>query len=106
MNILLICGNGVSSGMIAQRIYKAGIKNGYKDTKTDAYSYAQLAEVIDLFDVVLVAPQMKFYEKMIKETCDQHNKPYAIIDPMTYSMLDGEKGFALAKNLIRNRRIS
>lgn len=101
MNILLVCGNGVSSGMFAQRICKAGIKKGDKDTKTDAYSYAQLAEVIDSFDVVLVAPQMKFYEKMIKETCEQHNKPYAIINPMTYSMLDGETGFELAKNLLK-----
>ena len=37
MKILLICGNGVSSGMIAQKIRKAGIARGY-DAVSDAYS--------------------------------------------------------------------
>ena len=50
MKILLICGNGVSSGMIAQKIRKAGIARGY-DAVSDAYSYSQLSEVVDEFDV-------------------------------------------------------
>lgn len=66
MKILLICGNGVSSGMIAQKIRKAGIARGY-DAVSDAYSYSQLSEVVDEFDVVLVAPQMKFNEDMRRD---------------------------------------
>ncbi len=103
MNILLICGNGVSSGMIAQRIAKAGIKRGYPDTKAEAYSYSQLEEVADSFDVVLAAPQLKFFEASIKETCERHNRPYGIIDNMTYSMLDGDKGFDMVLKLLNEK---
>ena len=79
MRILFICGNGVSSGMIASRTGKAGKAQGY-DVDTEAYSYTELSEVIDDFDVVLAAPQMKCNEEMIRETCEEHGKKYAIID--------------------------
>ena len=73
MRILFICGNGVSSGMIASRTGKAGKAQGY-DVDTEAYSYTELSEVIDDFDVVLAAPQMKCNEEMIRETCEEHGK--------------------------------
>ena len=41
MRILFICGNGVSSGMIASRTEKAGKAQGY-DVDTEAYSYTEL----------------------------------------------------------------
>ena len=73
-----------------------------RDTKqhTEAYSYTELSEVIDDFDVVLAAPQMKCNEEMIRETCEEHGKKYAIIDNYAFSTLDGTKCFELAKNLI------
>ena len=88
MRILFICGNGVSSGMIASRTGKAGKAQGY-DEDTEAYSYTELS-----------APQMKCNEEMIRETCEEHGKKYAIIDNYAFSTLDGTKCFELAKNLI------
>lgn len=55
---------------------KAGKAQGY-DVDTEAYSYTELPEVIDDFDVVLAAPQMKCNEEMIRETCEEHGKKYA-----------------------------
>lgn len=37
---------------------------------------------------------------MIRETCEEHGKKYAIIDNYAFSTLDGTKCFELAKNLI------
>ena len=92
MKLLFICGNGVSSGMIAQRTANAGIDAGY-DVEYDAYSYTQLEDVIDEFDIVLVAPQIAFNEPLIKEICLDHTKPYVLIDSMAYPLLDGNKVF-------------
>jgi PTS system cellobiose-specific IIB component len=50
--------------------------------------------------VVLAAPQMKCNEEMIRETCEEHGKKYAIIDNYAFATLDGTKCFELAKNLI------
>ena len=99
MRILFICGNGVSSGMIAARTAKAGQSKGH-DVETEAYSYAELSEVIDDFDVVLLAPQMKCNEDMVKEICEEHNRKYAIIDNYAFSTLDGAKCFETAKSLL------
>lgn len=101
MKILFICGNGVSSGMIAQKTRKAGVAKGY-EVDSNAYSYAQLSDVIDSFDVVLVAPQMKFNEEKIKSICENHNKKYAIVDNFVFSTLDGDKCFDLALSLLEN----
>ncbi len=102
MRILFICGNGVSSGMIAARTARAGKEQGY-DVKTEAYSYAELSEVIDDFDVVLAAPQMKCNEDMINEICEEHHRKYAIIDNYVFSTLDGKNCFETAKNLLEER---
>ena len=99
MRILFICGNGVSSGMIAARTAKAGRSQGY-DVETEAYSYAELSEVIDDFDVILAAPQMKCNESMIDEICKEHGKKYTIIDNFTFSMLDGAACFRVALGLL------
>ena len=99
MKILFICGNGVSSGMIAMRNQQAGKKEG-DDTATEAYSYAELSEVIDDYDAVLAAPQLKFQESFIRETCQEYGKPYAFISDMDYSTLNGVACFAQAKKLI------
>ena len=104
MKIVFICGNGVSSGMIANRTQKAGQKKGY-DVKTEAYSYAQLREVIDHFDVVLVAPQMEFNETSIAETCKTHGKKYAIVENRTFATLDGEKCFDTALKLLGEEKV-
>ena len=72
---------------------------GY-DAVSDAYSYSQLSEVVDEFDVVLVAPQMKFNEDMIRDICAVHHKPYAVLDNFVYSTLDGEKGFDTVLSLL------
>ncbi|PFG17774.1 PTS system N,N'-diacetylchitobiose-specific IIB component (Lac family) [Propionicimonas paludicola] len=97
MKILLICGNGVSSGMIARKIAQAGVASGATDTTSEAYSYAQLGQVVDQFDVVLAAPQMRSFESMIQKACATAGKPYAILDDMTYAMLDGNAGFNVAQ---------
>lgn len=98
MRILFICGNGVSSGMIASRTAKAGKSQGY-DVETEAYSFAELSEVIDDFDVVMVTPQMKCNREMINEICRDHGKKFGIIDDYIFSTLDGTKCFEFAKNL-------
>ena len=48
----------------------------------------------------MAATQMKCNEEMIRETCEEHGKKYAIIDNYAFSTLDGTKCFELAKNLI------
>lgn len=89
--------NSVPAGVASRQEKRKS--QGY-DVDTEAYSYTELPEVIDDFDVVLAAPQMKCNEEMIRETCEEHGKKYAIIDNYAFATLDGTKCFELAKNLI------
>lgn len=92
MKLLFICGNGVSSSMIAMKTAQAGRKLGF-DVDSEANSYAQLSEFVDEFDIVMVAPQVKFNENIISEICEEHHKKYVMIDPLAYASLNGNKVF-------------
>ncbi len=59
MNILLVCGAGMSTSMLVQRIEKYAKANNI-NAKIEAIAETRLGEVVDRFDVVLLAPQSRF----------------------------------------------
>ena len=99
MNILLLCSGGISSGMFARKIEEAGKEKGDETIHVEAVGFALLGEMITKFDVVLVAPQLKFNEKVIKDTCERNQKKYTFIDSAVFGMQNGKKGYKIAKNL-------
>lgn len=96
MKILLICGNGVSSGMLGIKIKKAAIKLGYLDIQVEAVNRFLTKEKVSEADIVLFGPQLKFQEVYMREICESNKKPYAFIDSIMYGNLDGIKTFEFA----------
>lgn len=101
MKILLLCSGGISSGMFARKIEEAGKAQGDEDIHVEAVGFALLGEMINKFDVVLAAPQLKFNEKVIKATCERNHKKYTFIDSSIFGMQNGKKGYTLAKSLLK-----
>lgn len=100
MKILLLCSGGISSGMFARKIAEAGKEKGDEKIQVEAVGFALLGEMINKFDVVLAAPQLRFNEKPIKETCERNHKKYIFIDSSVFGMQNGLKGYNLAKKLL------
>lgn len=97
--VLLVCGNGASSGFLAANMRKFSQKNNL-DVVVEAHSQTELADYIKDFDVVLVGPHLKFMLADLKMITDAANKPIGVLDQLTYGTLDGKKAIASAFNLL------
>lgn len=97
--ILLICGNGASSGFLAANMRKYSLKSAIEIT-VEAHSQTELADYIEDFDVVLVGPHLRFMFDDLKKMTDKYDKPIDILDQLTYGTLNGEKAVTLALQLL------
>ncbi len=90
LRILLSCGAGMSSGLLAQKTRKAA-KNRGIDVKVDARSESDVSNHLSTIDVLLIGPHYASQLKEFQTMAAPFNVPVAVIPQNIYAMLDGEK---------------
>jgi PTS system cellobiose-specific IIB component len=98
MNIILVCSAGMSTSLLVTKMQKESVASGGND-KLFACSVDQLEAYIDDYDVVLLGPQMRYKAKSIGEIVAAKGKKFAVIDSLSYGMVDGKKVLAQAYSL-------
>lgn len=88
LNIVLLCDYGASSGMLAKDI-KNKAQNREIDCDVNAYSYSEIANVVDAADIILLGPQIRFRLKTLQ--AKYPNKKFMVIDARAYGTMDGDK---------------
>lgn len=96
MKILLACVAGMSTSLLVEKMKKAAKNRDIKDIIIEAVSIDEINEEINNYDIVLLAPQARYKEKMIADICRKANKKYKIIPYQLYGLVDGEKVLDLA----------
>lgn len=86
--ILLVCGAGASSGFMAAAARKASKKKGL-DYEIKARSESELTENISAYDLLLIAPHLKYMLNEVKEIGDSAGVKYGVIPQRVYGALDG-----------------
>ncbi|MFH1453331.1 MAG: PTS sugar transporter subunit IIB [Armatimonadota bacterium] len=99
MNILLICSGGMSTSFITQKMVKAAQEKNL-ELKIDSASAENLEDVINNYDIVLVAPQVKYRYDRLKEVANNHSKPIALIDGKLYGTMNGEGILKQAEDML------
>ena len=88
MRLMLICGAGMSSRLLANKVNDA-IKRRGLDVEAWAIATTELTQHMGTFDVVLLAPQVRFhledYRKKIGDT------PIELIPFQIYGSMNGDK---------------
>ncbi len=95
--IVLLCANGMSTGMLMNKMRDAAAKSGYECT-INAYSVAQAQSAAADADCVLIGPQVRYEKDNVQKLLP--NVPVEVIDMVAYGRLDGAKVLAMAKKLI------
>lgn len=90
MKILLVCASGMSTSLLVTKMQKESKDSGSNDDIL-ACSADQLEEFIDNCEVVLIGPQIRHKAKSIGEIAAEKNKGFAIIESVSYGMVDGKK---------------
>lgn len=107
MKILLVCSGGMSTSLLVDAAKKTAEKENFQcDIQAGAVSLVD--EKAYLFDIILVAPQVRHRLTAIKESAAKHNKLVAVIPQEIYGQLQGDALIALAKKLLnpQNNAIS
>ena len=89
MKILLTCCIGMSTSLLAETMRQSAIEQDRDDT-IDVLDIEKAEEVIDQYDVLLLAPQLKHMYKRLVEDYGQIIR-IAMIDNKSYGTLDGTK---------------
>ncbi|AJQ29862.1 PTS sugar transporter subunit IIB [Pelosinus fermentans] len=90
MKILLVCASGMSTSLLVTKMQKESNENGSND-EIFACSVDQLEEFIDNCEVILIGPQIRYKAKAIGEIAAGKKKGFAVIDSVSYGMVDGKK---------------
>lgn len=89
-NIMLVCSAGMSTSLLVKKMTEA-IENKQVEATVIAVAEADFDKHKDNFDVVLLAPQVRFLEKNLKRVLDPLGIPVSIINGIDYGTMDGEK---------------
>lgn len=97
MRILLVCGGGFSTSLLAESVNEA-LENA--DDYIEARPISDVKKIIDNFDIVLVAPQAKYKMNEIKAIADEHGKKADLIDRKLISTMNGKKIIEQVKKIM------
>jgi PTS system cellobiose-specific IIB component len=95
IKVLLICAAGMSSSLLEASIMEAAKTAGINLEVISLF--ANIGTYWDFeehpFDVILIAPQVRFMRKSVAKKAEPLGIIVQAIDPQTYGMVDGEKIF-------------
>lgn len=88
-NIVLVCAAGMSTSLLVTKMRKAAEERG-ETCEIEAYSIAEVSNLIDDADVVLLGPQVRYQKKTVDELA-AGKIPVDVIDMAAYGTMNGEK---------------
>ena len=88
-SIVLLCQYGASTGMVGEKVAEAAKKRGI-DVVVSAHSIADIKNVIDSADIILLGPQVRFQMKNIIKDYGSKGVPIISIEPADYGRMNGE----------------
>lgn len=98
MKILLACAGGMSTGMLVQKMQAYAESQGV-EASIAAYALSELEDYIEGTDVILLGPQIGYEEEEVQQKFP--GIPVKVIDMMDYGMMNGEKVFNEAREVIQ-----
>ena len=103
LRIMLCCGAGFSSGLLAQKSRQYAKKNGIAAT-VDARSESQVGGYLDKMDILLLGPHYANELEHFREMCAPYGIKVAVIPSEIYGMVDGKKLVELAFSLKKEEK--
>lgn len=99
MKILLICNQGVSTGMLVDNMKQYAAV----DDVIEAIPASKASALVKDYDVVLVGPQIRYKFNDICKVTRTYHIPAEMVDMQAYGMMDGKRVFEQAKQLYESR---
>lgn len=102
INILLCCGAGFSSGLLAQQSRKAAKKSGM-DCTVNAVSESQVSGYLDKIQVLLLGPHYANQLEHFTQMAAPYGIRVGVIRSETYGTLDGKALLEQAMSILESQ---
>ena len=96
-HIVLVCNMGMSTSALMKKMSKYAESIAFECT-VNAYPVAELENVVDEADCILVGPQISYQLDNIKKV--SKDVPVSAIPMQVYGMMDGKKVIEMAQDLM------
>ena len=98
-NILLCCAAGMSTSLLVRKMEDEAKIKGI-EVKIWAIGETDIYNNIDLADVILLGPQVRYRLTEVKELCKPKNIPVELVNTVDYGLMNGKKVLEHALKLI------
>ncbi|MVX63241.1 PTS sugar transporter subunit IIB [Clostridium chromiireducens] len=103
VKIILFCGAGISSSILATRMREAARKM-HIELSVEAYPENGFEKYLNDADAVLLGPQVRYLHDKLKKICMEKRIPVDIISNTDYGMMKAENILNLVLRLIDNNK--
>ena len=103
IRILLCCGAGYPSGLLAQKTKRAARDRGIQ-ASVDARSEAQVESFLGKIDVLLLGPHYAKSLEKFQELARPYGVPTAVIPHQIYGLIDGNALLDMAVRLAAGKQ--
>lgn len=95
IKVLMVCAAGMSSSLLEIKIRQAAANAGilFELKAVSAQEIGRWTPRETWYDIVLIAPQVRYKRRSIAEMAEPHGIIVQDIDTVAYGMVDGEKIF-------------
>ena len=100
MKATIFCNAGVTAGTLLHAIKKVNPE----DIEFDSYDFGELEDKAPCTDVVLIAPQLRYRQDVVKKVCEPLGIPYGFIDPIAVGRLDANRVIEQARSLYQTKK--
>lgn len=90
IKIALLCQHGASTGICVKKMQEYATSANI-EAEIVAYSFTQLGNVVDAYDCLLLGPQLGFKLNQFKKDYPESQAKFAVINPVDFGMMDGQK---------------
>ena len=99
MKILLACSAGMSTSLLVNNMKK------FADASDviEARPVRTVPDILDVWVVLLLGPQVRYLEKEYKPLCEQKGNGFCVIPMQTYGRMDGKGCMELARKAAANK---
>lgn len=95
MNILVICGAGISTSILVENMRDYADE----DMQIKASSVEHLKQYVRNADIVLSAPQIEYVKDKVESVCKSVNVPIYMLNKQAYGNMDGKAVIEMIKKI-------
>lgn len=99
INIGMFCFAGMSTSVLVKRMQEYAAERKL-ECAIDAYPQSEVADRAPKLDIVLLGPQIKYYQKRIEGICEAHGTKVMVVSNVDFGRMDGGKVLTEACALI------